>query len=56
MRAYQVNEYISNLEDIEIGEIASETDFEEQVEASEEEQFHRLHIEKIYGKIRFGFH
>jgi len=32
-----VNEYISNLEDIEIGEIASETDFEEQVEASEEE-------------------
>ena len=32
-----VNEYISNLEDIEIGEIASETDFEEQVEAPEEE-------------------
>ena len=32
-----VNEYISNLEDIEIGEIASEIDFEEQVEASEKE-------------------
>ena len=32
-----VNEYISNLEDIEIGEITSETDFEEQVEAPEEE-------------------
>jgi len=32
-----VNEYISNLEDIEIGEIASETNSEEQVETPEEE-------------------
>ena len=38
MRAYTVNEYrFQSLEDIEIGEIASETDFEEQVEAPEEE-------------------